>query len=174
MSNPNVDEIVSDAIAKVSPGEPSEDLSLESLSLLVHVTRLKHLEDKITAEFTELRKRQDQVSFLNKLIKTINTATRDGELDITNNKELQDLLKKATEYGVTRDEKKTKFNKNEREALIENIRLTVGDFNVLNDMQLQTVTRLANERHESHQLARSIMKPLHEAKVNHARSASGR
>jgi hypothetical protein len=84
------------------------------------------------------------------------------------------MLKQAKEYGVDLKDDKFKFNKEERERLIENIRLTIDDCNVLNDMQLQTITRLTTERYESYQLARSIMKPLHEDKTNKARAIAGR
>lgn len=173
-NSPAVKEVVSDAVNNVSKGVNSNDLSLESLALLINAERLKHLEKKITNEFVELKKRQDQVSFLHKVIKTINTATNNDELDCSQNQELKDLLSKAKEAGVNMTDGKHKFNKEERERLIENIRMTSDDYNVLNDMQLQTITRLTTERYESYQLARSIMKPLHEDKVNKARASAGK
>jgi len=63
---------------------------------------------------------------------------------------------------------KFKYNKDERDRLVENIRMTIEDLNVKNDMQLQTITRLTNERYESYQMARSILKPLHDDKINKA------
>lgn len=167
-----VNEVLSEAIH----GTPSlgSNLSLEALVLLINSERLKNLENKITSEFIELKKRQDEVSFLHKLIKTINTATTNDEFDCSNNQELQDCLAKAKEHGVDLKEGKFKYNKEERERLIENIRMTADDNNVLNDMQLQTITRLTTERYESYQLARSIMKPMHEDKVNKARAIAGR
>ena len=114
------------------------------------------------------------MSFLHKLIKTINTATSNGEFDCSNNEDCKKLLRQAKEYGVDINEGKFKYNSDERERLIENIRMSADDYNVLNDMQLQTITRLTNERYESYQLARSIMKPLHDDKVNKARAIGGR
>ncbi len=61
-----------------------------------------------------------------------------------------------------------------RELLIENIRTSIDDYNTENDLQLQMITRYTNERYETFQMVRSIMKPLHEDKVNKARSAAGR
>ena len=168
-----VNDVLSEAINSNSP-QDSTELSLEALVLLINSERLKNLESKIATEFLELKKRQDEVSFLHKLIKMINTATTKDELDCTNNQELKDMLAKAKEYGVDLKEDKFKYNKEERERLIENIRITSDDNNVLNDMQLQTITRLTTERYESYQLARSIMRPLHEDKVNKARAISGR
>lgn len=169
--------IETEAVSQIVNGESpldSSNLSLESIALLVNTERLHYLENKITKEFAELKKRQDEVALLHKLIKKINTATNKDEFDCTNNKELQDLLKKAKECGVDLQEGKYKYNKEEKDRLIENVRLTAEDNNVLNDMQLQTITRLTTERYESYQLARSIMKPLHEDKTSKARAAAGR
>lgn len=169
----NINEVINKP-TETGNSSNSNHLSLESLALLINMERLKRLENKIATEFVELKKRQDEVSFLHKLIKTINTATVNEEFDCTNNQELKDLLAKAKECGVDLKEDKFKYTKEERERLIENIRITADDNNVLNDMQLQTITRLTTERYESYQLARSIMKPLHEDKTNKARAIAGR
>lgn len=169
-----VGEVLSGAVKNVNSSVDPNNLSIEALALLINTDRLKHLEKKITSEFVELKKRQDQVSYLHKLIKTINIATVKDELDFTNNQEIKDLIKTAQEYGVEIKDGKFKYNKEERERLIENIRITAEDYNVLNDMQLQTITRFTNERYESYQLARSIMKPLHDDKTNKARAVAGR
>jgi hypothetical protein len=169
---------LSEVLSEAVNGETSIDssnLGIESIALLVNMERLHYLEKKITTEFVELKKRQDEVSFLHKLIKKINSATTtEGTFDCSSNEELKGLLKQAKEYGVDLQDDKYKYSKEEKERLVENIRLTVDDNNVLNDMQLQTITRLTTERYESYQLARSIMKPLHEDKVNKARAAGGR
>ncbi len=168
-------QVLTDAVQEVSNGtvEPKE-MSMEALALLINTERLKHLETKITDEFVELKKRQDKVSFLHKVIKTINAATVDGEFDCSTNEELKALLDKARESGIEIKEGKYKFNKGEREHLIENVRMTIDDHNTLNDMQLQTINRLTTERYESYQIARSIMKPLHDAKTNMARGMASK
>lgn len=168
---------VENIITKAVDGDSSfntNNLSLESLALLINMERLKQLENRISKEFLELKKRQDEVTFLHKLLKTINASTENEELDCTNNEELKELLAKAKEYGVDLKEDKLKYTKEERERLIENIRITADDSNILNDMQLQSITRLVTERYESYQLARSIMKPLHEDKTSKARAIAGR
>jgi len=169
-----LDDLATEAIAAINGEIDSSGMSMESMVLLINAERLRFLENKITKEFKELKERQDKVAFLNSLNKKINSATVKDELDITSEEELKTMLEKAKEYGVDVKDGKLKFNKEERDRLIENIRLTVDDLNVLNDMQLQTVTRLTTERYESYQLARSIMKPLHEDKVSKARAMGGR
>lgn len=157
------------------PGKNPYNMSLESLMLLVNAERLRYLHDKTHKEFTELKERQQQVSNLHKLQKGINNGTNDkGEFDCTSNKELQDLLKLAKDLGVDVKEGKFKYTAAEKDRLMENIRMTVEDLNVQNDMQMQTITNLNNERYESYQLARSIFKPLHDDKLNKARAIAGR
>lgn len=175
MSEPQVQQILSDAIKEAANDKPSSNhMSLEAMALLIHSQRLDHLEKKITTEFMELKKRQDQVNFLHKLIKTINISTKNNELDCSANEDLKNLLNRAKENGVDIVEGKYKYNSDERDRLIENIRITADDLTVLNDMQLQTITRLTTERYESYQLARSIMKPHHEDKINKARAMAGK
>lgn len=175
MSNETtINDVLSPSLTEAAPNGCADDLSLESLALLINTDRLKFLEDKIKLQFIELKKRQDQVTFLHKLIKTVNAATDNSTFDCSNNPELQDLLTQAKEHGVDIKDGKFSYNSDERERLIDNIRITADDYNVLNDMQLQTITRLTNERYESYQLARSIMKPLHDDKTNKARAMAGR
>src|SRR5262249_30551970 len=144
---------------------PIQDLSLEALLLLIHTNRLKELEDKSMNEFTELKKRQEQVRKLHKLMKEINSKTSgNGEVSFADDAEMVKLIKEAKELGVTVDEGKTQYTKEERDRLMENIRMTIDDLNVQNEMQLQTITRLTNERYESYQMVRSTMKPIDNVK----------
>ena len=155
-----VSEIISDPNTKVS------DMSLEALVLLINTERLKFLHQKTHKEFTELKQRQEQVRALHNLLKKINNAVdTKGALDISQNADLQKLLKDAEALGVETVEGKTSYTKEECDRLIDNIRATSDDLNILNDMQLQTINRLTNERYESYQMARSILKPLHDAKM---------
>lgn len=173
MSDINTQEVSNDALDQVkAPGDP-KDMSLEQLVLLLLTDRLRYLQEKTIDEFNQLKERQDKVTELHKILKMLNSQTNEkGELVVTD--ELKELLGKAKEYGVDLKDGKERYTKDERERLVENIRMTIEDFNVQNDMQLQTVTRLTNERYESFHMARSIMKPLHEDKINKARAVSGR
>ncbi len=175
--NNNVSEILTDITTEVNDSGSTDpkNLSLESMILLLTAERLHRLEDDSRKQMDELRKRQEQVSFLHKLMKTINTATGNtGTVDLSPYPELVDMLKKAKEMGVELDENKTSYNNDERERLVENLRMTVEDLNVQNDMQLQVISRMTNERYESYQMARAILKPLHDAKLSNARYIAGR
>jgi len=155
-------------------------LSHEALALLVTTERLHKLEADSRRELKELRERQQKVNFLHKLTKTLHAGTSPkGELDHSKLpkerlEDLKEMMREAKRLGVELQEEKLKYTNEERERLLENIRMTVEDFNVQNEMQIQLVTRLTNERYESYQMARSILKPLHDDKMNKARAISGR
>jgi hypothetical protein len=174
-TNPNVQEVLTDAIyGKDDVKNDPNNLSLDALVLLLNKQRLEHLSKQSRKEFETLKERQGKVSKLNKLLKAINSNTNDkGEFNCNENQDLINMLNEAREE-VDIKTGKTAFNKDERDRLVENIRLSIEDYNVQNDMQLQTITRLTNERYESYQLARSILKPLHEDKLNKARAIQGR
>lgn len=170
IGNNEIKEVLKEGLS----GNPHR-MTLESLTLLVNAERLRFLHQKTHTEFAELKKRQQEVSTLHKLMKAINTATNsDGTFDCSSNKELQQQLADAKSLGIDIKDGKFSYNATERERLTQNIQMTIDDLNVQNDMQMQTVTNLNNERYESYQLARSIMKPLHDDKLNKARAIGGR
>ncbi len=178
MSPEPTQEVLSEAINEVETTDAPSNLSIESLALLITTERLDQLEKKTMEEFKELKERQDAVRALHKLLKEINANTNQkGELDASNKEELQKLLDEAKEkYGIEFKNKdgKYKFTKDDRDRLVENVKMSVDDLNVQNEMQLQTITRLTNERYESYQMARTILKPLHDDKVQKARAIAGR
>jgi hypothetical protein len=152
-----------------------KNLSLESMVVLITANLLHRLEDDSRTQMNELRTRQEKVSFLHKLMKTINTATGNkGDVDFSAYPEVMDMLKKAKEMGVELSETQKVYNNDERERLVENLRMTVEDLNVQNDMQLQMISRLNNERYECYQMAKSILKPLHDVKMKSGSYIGGR
>lgn len=152
-----------------------ENLSLESLILLINTERLQGLKDQTAKELKELKERQEKVRRLHALLSSINAATDDkGKLDLSKKVEFFKLLAEAKALGIEMKEGKLLFTKEERDRLVENIRMAVEDLNVENEMQIQAISRLTNERYESYQMARSILKPLHEDKQRKAREIAGR
>lgn len=150
-----------------------EGLSLEALVLLLNTERLAKIKDTTKKELDELRKRQSDVKKLHEAMRAINSATDDkGKLDFTSDAELQQHIQNARDLGVDIKEDKTSYSKDERDRLVENIRIAVDDLNIDNDLQIQTISRLTNERYESYQMARSILKPLSDAKQRMAREVS--
>lgn len=159
-----------------NPGlPPNNNYSVETLAFLISKQRVASLEDRIRSEFKELKARQNQVKYLHQVMRAINVLTdAKGNFDCTNNAELEKMFEEVSALGVEVEKGKTKYNRDERERLIDNLKMACDDLNIQNDMQLQAITRITNERYESFQMARSIMKPLHEDKLGKARSIAGR
>ena len=135
-----VTQVLSQAITKSDSSKDTKELSLEALVLLLTTDRLHHLEKQSRKELDELRGRQKKVAFLNKLTKTINTATGPkGDFDMGNYTDLQNMLSDAKKIGIEVDEAKVKYNDEERQRLVDNIRMTIDDMNVENEMHLFVV-----------------------------------
>lgn len=169
----------------------SKDLDNLSIDWLVHeilTSRIAALQEETTKEIKELKERQREVNELHDLIAKINKMTeKDGKVKMDD--ELREMLEKAitnpansealNELKIDKDSIKfiktgDKYSTDDRQRLIENIRMHIEDLNTQNDMQLQTVTKLTNERYETYQMARAIMKPLDEDKKQKARAIAGR
>ena len=167
-------------VVKNEPNDP-KNMELEQLVFLLLTDRLKQLQNQSVDEFQQLKKRQDKVVELHKVLKSINSNTNsDTELKFPPGCDLDKLLQRAKELGVDvcngtkgKDGKIT-YSRDQRERLIDNIRMTIEDLNMQNEMQMQTVTRLINERYESYQMARAILKPIHDDKMSKARAIAGR
>lgn len=168
-------------VVKSINGKDPKDMELEQLTSLLLTERLNDLQNKSTDEFKELKKRQDEVVKMHKLLKVINTHTSDkSELSFDLDSDLMKHLNEANDkLGIdiqkgTVKNGKMHYTKEQRERLIDNVRMSIEDHNTKNEMQMQTVTRLINERYESFQMARAILKPLHEDKMSKARAIAGR
>jgi hypothetical protein len=175
MADPTIEPVTELLAAAEEGNPPNNNLSIEALILLINTERLNYLKEQTRKELDELKGRQEKVKTLHKLLRAINKATDDkGKLDIAANPEIKDLIKSVKDLGVDIKEGKLNYTKEERDRLVENIRITADDHNVENDMQLQTISRLTNERYETYQMARSILKPLHDDKMRKAREVAGK
>lgn len=175
-TNQKMQQIDTDLISAIQKDGPPDEknLTLEQLVILINTDRVRSLEEKSKAELKELKERYAQVRSLNDIRKKINTdLSSSGNVDLAKNPELKEMLAKAKEHGVTVDEKKTTYTKEEAERLLDNIKMSIDDLNIENDLQMQQLSRLQNEHHESFQLAMSIMKPLHNAKQSAIRGIAG-
>lgn len=170
-----VDNNFVDAVKNGTP--VGHKLTLEQLVVLVNTERVRSLEAKSKNELHTLKERYGQVRTLNDLRKRINNALSAGPtagLNLTSEPEVKALLEKAKTMGVPVIEGKMQYSKEEAERLLENVKMTIDDMNVLNDLQMQQISRLQNEHHESFQLAMSIMKPIHQAKMSSIRAGGGK
>ncbi|KIC74582.1 Uncharacterized protein DB42_BB00090 [Neochlamydia sp. EPS4] len=166
---------------KSEDSKETTEMELEQLVFLLLTERLNQLQQKSNDEFQELKKRQEEVVQMHKVLKLINSQTTDrSELSFDTSHDLTHHLKDAREkLGIDIQEGSIKngkmiYTKDQRDRLIDNIRMTIDDYNTKNDMQMQTVNRLINERYESYQMARAILKPIHDDKMSKARAIMGR
>lgn len=175
-------------------------LNIEQLAHLLVLNKLDKMKQDFTTKGMELKERQDKVRWLHDLMQRLNkrVSKETGELDLTHAKidektgqlkegmsaegdtdlqallELRQMLKEAATDRGYEIKSQGKYNKDERERMTDNLKMVCDDLNLQNDLQLQDLNQLINERYEVYQMARAIMKPLHEDKVHKARSASGR
>lgn len=150
-------------------------MSIQQVMLILMNERVESLTEKTGNELKELVERQKLVAELHNVLAGINSATdKDGKISVAKGSELESLLKRAEELGVKIPKTEGTFERDERERLVENLRMTVEDLNVKNDMQLQKVTKYTNERYEAYQMARSIMKAPDDAVKSSARNIAGR
>lgn len=145
-------------------------------------------------EFDKLKLGQNRTRQFNKAIKIINTSLNpDGSLTIVEGSELHLLLQAAAQDtpsssyppvagadgeppfdGIPIDTNKLQYTKEEVDRLLETIRISVDDMNVINEMQLQTVNRIVTQQQELFQIMKALLKPLHDTKVGMARAIAGR
>lgn len=151
-----------------------DKLSLDSLILLLNTEKLAQLKVSTKKELDDLKKRQAKVKRLHEIQRAVNKGTDEkGKLDASKDSALQALLKEASDLGVEIKQGKASFTKEERDRLVDNIRMAAEDLNVENDLQIQQISRLTNERYESYQMARGILEPLARAKQSAAKGIAG-
>lgn len=148
-------------------GGDDKRFNLEHAAAMLAADRAKRLAEKSRSELEDIKTRQQQVRFLHEALRYINAERSiEDELDWSQDPEKMELLGKMDELGVQVPNKSGKFSAQETRRLIENTKLVLRDLNDQNEIQLKLVNKLQNERYEAWQLARTIAKPLHDAKVN--------
>lgn len=158
------------------PSDPfNQKIRLEEALLAFLKQHLDSINGESRKELNELHQRQDKVTLLHKLMQAINSATTDnGSFDCSDDNDLKDMLTKAKDLGVNLQDGKFSFNPQEKDRLLDNIKMTADDFNVQNDMQIKTIERLNYDVHDSYGAAKSIAKELHEIYKGMIRGMNGR
>lgn len=147
------------------PRDPNP--SFESLFTDIHNFNLNRIRLESLKEYAALKQRQEEVSFFHKLISAINAASNDkGELNLTGQEELQQMLNRAQEMGVKFPpfQPNSALNVNQRDQFISSIRMTVDDENTLIELHMHKLQNFNYELHESYQWMRSHLKTLDDLK----------
>ncbi len=114
-------------------------------------------------ELQEMRKQAKELSEqADKLLAEADKLEKEGKVQEA--KELRDEASELKDVAkaMGADASKNTYTKEEKEKLVENLRMTSEDIQTLNQLQTQTVSRLNNELHESLLIGRDIIKKVHE------------
>lgn len=176
------------SISSSSSSDNSSKIEMEPLLRDIMFARMESLKNSTATDLEEVLARQKEVEELHKLLARINEGTdKDGKLKVT--EEILEYLKKAIKNdenspelnALKMDAKELKvleqgktYTSAERQRLYENIKAHIETLQTKIDMQLQALTQSTNERYETYQLARSIMKSLMELGKTVVRGISGR
>jgi len=165
-----VSEVSQEQIIAEENIDLQKDLCLEELALIIQTTRLKKIEAQLQAKINEVKKRQATVKELHEILSRINSSCDSkGKFDIKKNPELKKMIQRAKDLGIDIKSGKVTWNSDEKDRLVENVRMKCEDHNSANQMDLQDSQMMMNRRFEIYELTKSIMKPLHDDKINKAR-----
>ncbi|MBT3579017.1 MAG: hypothetical protein HN501_03400 [Waddliaceae bacterium] len=150
------------------------DFCIEDLALLVQAHRLKALEKTMKTKTDNIKEKQGNIKYLHSVLTKINNSLdKKDKLDISKNNDLKGMFGKAREMGVDIPKDKKVWTKDEKERLLDSIRTECEDLSSENQMSLQDTQALMNQRFETYELTKSILKPLHDDKINKARKMAG-
>lgn len=137
-------------------------------------------------ELDQVLERQLSVKQYHDLLAKINKLTdKDGKVKV--DAELEKMLQNAVKKGDAPEAENAhkmddlkivpvgkEYKTEERQRLIENIRMHTEDLNTQNDMQMNKVTHYTNQMYEIYQAMRSVPKSNEESKKAMIRNVGGR
>lgn len=105
-----------------------------------------------------IEERVEQVKFVHALMRDIRNAQKeDDSLDITQNVDLQNKLKKMKEFGIDIRDDKTKFSPLESKRLIENLNSAATDWDTDNNIWINEVQKYYKESEQSILIAKNVL-----------------
>ena len=186
-------------VTRVQESNDPNDYSMDQLLRMIRLERTQGLNKQYKTALNKLRMGQLKVSIMTDLRRYINLSKdKDGKFDASNDKfqklitdsktkydKLSDELTKAgekiedmetfgdllSEVGI--QEGKNSYNNDETKAVLDSIKMTTDQLSPLNEMHMQTVTRIEGEINETYQMIMAAYKPLHNVITMMARAAKG-
>lgn len=159
---------IAESVLSAAPLEHNhaeEEQSLETLLWMIRAGHLETLTKKSKEGFQKAAESQKVVAELYDCIKAINRATKGQDsLDISKDDALKTILKRANELECEIELEKMTYTKEERERLLENIRMTVDEKNTDNDLHIQEMTRNYTGQNEMFNLLKSSFGKLDDIK----------
>lgn len=150
--NPNANEenpVLENSPEEISQPNPvmQEDYKNQSLNSLLHLLRIEaisHATSKAKKSITKLQEVHDKNKALTKLLEVItNTSEKNGRFE-AKDAETKRLLAQAKQIGVSIDDEKTSYTKDERDSLVRGIELQSRNLDV-------DIKMLVNETQEARQ-----------------------
>jgi hypothetical protein len=200
MSDLNPQTKAVDEIAKIqTPSQDPNDYSLDQLLRMIRLERSNSLNNQYKSALNKLRLGQLKISILTELRRYISLSKdKDGKFDASD-KDFQNLITKSKDkYKSLNDELiksgetiegmetfgdfleeigikdgKKSYNAEETKALLEAIKMTTDQISPLNEMHMQTISRIEGEINETYQMLIAALKPINNAITMHARGAKG-
>lgn len=194
---PQTDEV--NNVPPVADSNNPNDYSLDQILRMIRLERTQSLNKQYKGALNKLRMGQLKISIMTELRRYINLSKdKDGKFDASN-KDFQDLIERSKakydklsdeltqagetdetvetfgdlleEVGIT--EGKNSYNADETKAVLESIKMTTDQLSPLNEMHMQTVTRIEGEINETYQMIMAAYKPLHNVITMMARGIKG-
>lgn len=198
--NSNITNPINETNNVTGVTESADDYSLDQLLRLIRFERTSSLRNEYKSTLNKVRMGELKTKTLSDLRRYINLSKEDndGKFDASN-QEFKDLVAKAqkkyenlsqelinagetpdsietfgdllTEVGIVPD--KNEYNASETKAIIDSIKMTLDQITPINEMHMQTVTRLEGEMNETYQMLMSAYKPLNNVITMMARGIKG-
>lgn len=152
-----------------------QNRGLKELLFLVKTEFMNFIKNKAAGKMNELDERSERINFLGNVLQIINLEVNSsGELDISANQDLKDVLLEAKAMGVKLDETQEFYTKDETDALKSNINIAMKGMYTKNDILMQQIIHMLQEGNLAQQFAKDNAKTLHETILALARAAAGR
>ena len=147
------------------PLSSPEKINIRELIRQLYTKELKQTDEEGRKLFGEVQKKQEEISYLQKVIQGINAGVSDkGELELTNNQELSSMLKEAQgRYGLKVNLEKKKYSAQEWQRLVDNTKSIIEDGNAQVQLKLNEVNRVNNKLSEIIKIFDSVLKGMHHA-----------
>ena len=121
---------------------------------------LGQAEAEAHALYVKIKERTDEVDTLSLLMAKLNTCKKD--VDWTGNKEMEQLVERAREIGVTIPEGKLKWTDEEKRLFKENIQMRKDSMEKITQLERTDMQRFLQEASQCHQARSNVLKLLKE------------
>lgn len=154
-------KIVPDEEVKIkTPSSAPKDLTVQQEAFMLHIMHVRALKEKVNNEIASLRERQEKIKYIHEVMQDINNAMDDkGNLDITNNPELQQKFKDLQELGVKVPDKLV-FNVAESKRIQENLQYKADDLGNEDSTQMRKIQNYYTESEQSIMIAKQAMSSM--------------